>query len=407
MNLQKTLPAKNMQKLWTRSFLIMIIISLAVYTGQYMLSTSLPAYILKIGGNEASAGLVVGIFTLAALVCRPLIGKVLDTTGRRVVMVLGSIILIAAASAYPLVMAIPMLLILRVLHGVGHSAFTTGAGTIIADIVPQTRLTAGISYYGIAGDVATALGPVLGIWLTVNGFNPMFIVLIGIGVISLVGSSLLNYEKKKPIVTEQVKVDHDKEMIQTKGGWFEKAALRTSLVVLIMSLPLDAVMVFMPLFGIERGIVSIALFFPLHTVGMLAAKLTLGRMADRIGANLVFIPSLLLLALSFLMLAFASSDLVVAIASVFFGLGLGMTYTLLNTFLIRLSPPDRLGAANATYMASIDIGFGAGAIILGFFLQIGGFTVFFLAAALIYLIALVVYLLILLPEIKKHRSIRL
>lgn len=237
-------------------------------------------------------------------------------------MVLGSIILIAAASAYPWVMAIPMLLVLRVLHGVGHSAFTTGAGTIIADIIPQTRLTEGISYYGIAGDVATALGPVLGIWLTVNGFNPMFIVLIVIGVISLAGSSLLNYEKKKPV---------EKPVILTKGGWFEKTALRTSLVVLVMSLPLDAVMVFMPLFGRERGIVSIALFFPLHTVGMLAAKLSLSRMANRIKANYIFIPSLLLLALSFLMLAFASSDLVVAIASVFFGLGLGMTYTLLNT----------------------------------------------------------------------------
>lgn len=387
-----------MQKLWTRSFLIMIVISLAVYTGQYMLSTSLPAYILKIGGNEASAGLVVGIFTLAALVFRPLIGKILDTTGRRVVMVLGSIILIAAASAYPWVMAIPMLLVLRVLHGVGHSAFTTGAGTIIADIIPQTRLTEGISYYGIAGDVATALGPVLGIWLTVNGFNPMFIVLIVIGVISLAGSSLLNYEKKKPV---------EKPVILTKGGWFEKTALRTSLVVLVMSLPLDAVMVFMPLFGRERGIVSIALFFPLHTVGMLAAKLSLSRMANRIKANYIFIPSLLLLALSFLMLAFASSDLVVAIASVFFGLGLGMTYTLLNTILIRLAPPDRLGAANATYMASIDIGFGAGAIILGFFLQVAGFAIFFLAAALIYLIALVVYLLILVPEMNKHQAISL
>lgn len=394
-----------MQKLWTRSFLIMIVISLAVYTGQYMLSTSLPAYILKIGGNEASAGLVVGIFTLAALVCRPLIGKMLDKAGRRLVMILGSIILIAASFAYPWVLTIPMLLILRVLHGVGHSAFTTGAGTIIADIIPQTRLTEGVSYYGIAGDVATALGPVLGIWLTVNGFDPMFIVLIVIGFISLAGSSLLNYEKKRTAVTSSAKSELENPVLQPKGGWFEKTSLRTSLVVLIMSLPLDAVMVFMPLYGLERGIVSIALFFPLHTVGMLAAKLTLGRLADRIGTTLIFIPSLLLLALSFLLLAFASSDLVVAIASVFFGLGLGMTFTLLNTILIRLSPPDRLGAANATYMAAIDIGFGAGAIILGFFLQIAGFEIFFLAAALIYMIALVIYLLLLLPEINKYRSI--
>lgn len=54
-----------------------------LFTGFYLLVPTLPLFIKEIGGNESQVGLMMGMFTIGAVVIRPIIGGMLDQYGRR------------------------------------------------------------------------------------------------------------------------------------------------------------------------------------------------------------------------------------------------------------------------------------------------------------------------------------
>ena len=60
-----------MERLWTKSFIQMTFAMLFLFTGFiYLFQRS---FIKEIGGNESQVGLMMGIFTIAAVVIRPLL----------------------------------------------------------------------------------------------------------------------------------------------------------------------------------------------------------------------------------------------------------------------------------------------------------------------------------------------
>lgn len=375
-----------MSRLWSKSFILILVISLTAYLGHFMLLTSLSDFTLSIGGTAADAGLVSFAFTLAALLFRPIFGKLLDARGRRIVLIIGMLVISAAAILYPLLAIVPMLILIRFANGAGFSAFSTSSGTIIADIVPAGRLNAGIGYVGIAGTISTALGPMLGLYLAKQGFGQFFLAVAAISVAALLLALFVDYEKKARATAVPGRI---------RGKLFEKKALGCAITVLLMNLPLDAIMIFVASYGSTRKMSLIGLFFTVHAVAMFLAKLILGPVADRLGPNRIFLPSMALGVISMIMLAYAQTDIAMLIASFIFGIPMGIATTIINTVLIRTSPKQSIGAANATFMAFGDIGSGLGAVILGFVIQRFGFTVFFIIAGACFTLSVGAYMIML------------
>nr|WP_256201007.1 MFS transporter [Thermoanaerobacter thermocopriae] len=128
-----------MERLWTRSFILMILGTFFLFTAFYMLYPTLPLFIKHIGGNETHVGLSMGIFMLSAVIFRPVIGGLLDRFGRRSFIILGLFLFTLAMYMYNWVNGITALIWLRMLHGVSWAISTTAIGTVIADIVPKAR----------------------------------------------------------------------------------------------------------------------------------------------------------------------------------------------------------------------------------------------------------------------------
>ncbi|MGR5983724.1 MFS transporter [Bacillus cereus] len=80
-----------MERLWTKSFIQMTFAMLFLFTAFYLLVPTLPLFIKEIGGNESQVGLMMGMFTIAAVVIRPIIGGMLDQYGRRSFIIFGLI----------------------------------------------------------------------------------------------------------------------------------------------------------------------------------------------------------------------------------------------------------------------------------------------------------------------------
>lgn len=76
-------------RLWTRNFVLIIVINFLVFMNHIMLLSTFPFYIESLGGSEALAGLAATLFSLVAVLCRPVVGWMLDNGKRRTILLIG------------------------------------------------------------------------------------------------------------------------------------------------------------------------------------------------------------------------------------------------------------------------------------------------------------------------------
>ena len=189
----------NPEKLWTKYYWLTFIYAMSTSIANNMLMTGIPLYAIHLGGDNSISGMLFGFFMFVAILFRPYFGKVIDEKSRRIVLIIGAVITAFITLSYVVAFSISFLLIMRSLHGIGFSATTNASGTIISDIVPKSRLAEGVGYFGLSNTLATAVGPALSIYL-IQQFNYQILFTVAglIGLISIVCSLFITYEKRNP-----------------------------------------------------------------------------------------------------------------------------------------------------------------------------------------------------------------
>ena len=387
-------------ELWNMQYINILLLNLVINTSGILLISILPLYAMSLGGNNLIAGVIMAIYTLSALLFRPFFGKMLDMKGRKSVLILGLIIFTLTSLLFLFTTNIILLLLLRFVQGIGLSAYSTALGTILSDVVPMSRLSEGVGYFGIAGTISMAIGPSLGLYLyTQFGFPITYMVTFLISLCSIIFGGYINYElKKEKVLEENVKYQQVfgvNQSKQEKKSFIEKTSVRPCIVMFFIVISISSVFSFMPIFGEARNIDNIGMFFTVYAVAVILSRIITGRIADRYGFYKTFLPSVILTIMMFLTLAFANSLPTVLLAAVFYGIGYGTLQPIMNAIVIKLAPLDRRGSANATYYATMDISFGLGSIVWGAASQSFGFTTVFIACAVSVVISIVIYYVIL------------
>src|SRR5699024_7673499 len=131
--------SKEKSRIWTKDFIIIVIANFFIFTSFQMTLPTLPLYVQEIGSNEACVGIIVGVFTVSALLLRLFGVKLLDTTGRAPVFLIGLAILVLSLYSLAISTTILILVIVRIVQGVGWGLSNTASGTIASDLVPKDR----------------------------------------------------------------------------------------------------------------------------------------------------------------------------------------------------------------------------------------------------------------------------
>ena len=130
-----------------------------------VVNVALPAIAAEFNGGTAGMQWVVNgyMLTLASLIL--LGGSLGDRLGRRRVFVWGTVIFTAASVTCAFAVNLPMLILSRIVMGVGGALLTPGSLAIIqASFVVRDRPRAIGAWSALAG-VSTAIGPLVGGWL--------------------------------------------------------------------------------------------------------------------------------------------------------------------------------------------------------------------------------------------------
>ncbi|MDD4334212.1 MAG: MFS transporter [Desulfotomaculaceae bacterium] len=379
--MEKSAGFRQKEQLWQKDFIFISLISLFTFIGFQMLLPTLPVYVNKLGAGDTSVGLVVGVFTISAILIRPFVGQALDVYGRKGIFIAGMIIFTACVLGYIWAPTLLVLLAIRFMHGFGWGISSTAASTVAADIIPKSRMGEGMGYYGLAGTIAMALAPALGLFMIDRfSFNTMFSFSAFMVMIAIFLAFFIDY---RGVASTRRKL-----------SLIEKAALRPTLVIFFVTMTYGAIVAFIALYAAQRGISNIGSFFTVYAVSLTIIRPLAGSLSDKRGFDVVVIPGIILILMAMILLYFAAGIKWFLIAAVVYGAGFGAVQPSLQAMAIVFSPPERRGAANATFFTGFDLGIGISSIMWGVVAGITGYSLMYLLSVIPVLAALVSYLLV-------------
>ena len=361
--------------------------------GLNMRNTAGPLYIQDLGFGKSAAGFATSAYTIAALVFRPIVGRIIDKFGRMKTVILGNILSSAALFMLSVSTDLSLIYILCILCGIGFSFQSTALSTVMTDLVPDEHLSEGLGYFSLTTTVAQAVSPVITLSLISGaGYKLTFITAGAVIVASILAALNVRYEKKKPSVSSVAEKEEKACETSEKLPWWasivEPSALKAGALISFVYISYSSINTFMATYGKELGLAdSIGLFFTVNAIFTGLARLFTGKITDRIGNTNALRLSLLLLMISFFGIPFAKNITVLCILSAFQAVGNGLCNITCNVLAVLSTPKERRGAANATFYLLMDIGLGLGAALWGIVADIlGTVSVYWGSAVLVTLI---------------------
>ncbi len=345
-------PKNGQVKLWTKDLALIILVNLCVFTNHIMSLSTFPYYIESLGGNEAIAGMCAAFFCVLAVVVRPFVGWWLDNGARRVVLVLGLLLLGLAPIGYIATPILSVAIAFRMLHGAALSLSNSTTATVASDVIAKPRFAEGMGYFGMATALASAIAPALGLTLMeAYGFNVLYIAACGIALLGLV----LFMGIKAP------RVEVEKKPLDLKT-LINKDSLPASVTMLVFMFTFGALENFVAIFATNSESITLSgsVYFLVMSAALLLVRITLGKLVDTRGEAIFVYSGNAAMIVALLLLAFAPSNVTYVVSGALAGYAFGGLEPSLQSMAVHTASDETRGSANSTFLCGYDIGYGLG-----------------------------------------------
>ncbi len=331
----------------------------------------LPRYVKgPLGGSDFAVGIVTGAFAVTGLACRPLAGRLADQSGRKLVVILGSISTAIAGLLYFVPAGVGGLIVARLFLGAGEGAVYTAGSAWVVDMTPPGRRGRIIGLYGLAIWGGLALGPPIGeLILQATSFEMVWAFAAAAPLLGAV-LALRIPEKFVPHPDQQT----DRRLIS-------REALRPGLGLSLAIVGYAAMAAFVVLHLDERGVGHGATVFAAFAASVVGMRVIGGGLPDRFGSIPCIIGAALTEAAGLLVIAAADSMPVAVLGAVAMGAGFSLLFPSLALLVVNRVPEDRRGVAMGTFTAFFDLGMGIGSPLVGAAAAVGGYEAAFVLAA--------------------------
>lgn len=328
----------------------------AFFLSLSMLLPTLPLYLRDLGSDPVEVGIVVGVFSFGVLVVRPVVGKAVDTRGRRPVLLLGSLVAAAVAPLY-LATGVLALVAVRVVHGAGLSAFTSASTTLVTDLSPPERRTEFLGYLSTSSILAFAFGPVIGVELVERfGYGVLFAAIGGTALASGAAGAALRCPPPEP----------------PKDGPpdYRSAILRREIVLptvtlLLVTLAHGGAFTFLPIHLEHRLAFNLGAFFLVYSGASLVVRLAAGRISRRWGDGPMIWGGLAVYAAGLAMLPFVHGWGTMSAAAVLFGVGFGAYQPAVYGLVANAASDETRGMVFSVFLGAFDLGMSLGGLVSG------------------------------------------
>lgn len=369
----------NYIKVWSGNFLL--------YFAFMLLAPLFPIYLSDTyAADKETIGIVLSGYTLAALFIRPFSGFMVDSLPRKVVLLVTFFFFFAFFAGYLIAGTLTAFAIFRTLHGVPFGAVTVANSTIAIDVLPSSRRTEGIGYYGLSNNIATAISPTVALWIYhyYQSYDLLFILSLICSLAGLIVDSTIKLPKKK-LLKEAKPVSLDRFILVK--GWSHGISI------MCFALSYGVLSTYIAIYGKEELdiIGGTGVFFMLLASGLALSRIIGGRTLSK--GKIVENASAGALVSVFGHLLFAALHNKIGYygAALIIGLGNGHMYPAFQNMFIGLGSNNQRGTANSTILTSWDLGAGIGVLFGGIIAERFGYHSAFWMACVVDVFGVVWY----------------
>jgi predicted MFS family arabinose efflux permease len=361
------------EKLWNSNYIKVSIANFMLFFAFYLLTPLLPLYMSEqFHATKDVIGIVLSGYTVLALLFRPFSGYVVDSFPRKQVLMVCFFLFFIFFAGYIAAGSLLLFAVIRTLHGGPFGALTVANSTVAIDVLPSSRRTEGIGYYGLSNNVAMAIGPTIAIYIYnfVHSFEVLFwmaFIVAGLGLLIDATVKLKSREFVKP----KSKLSLDRFLL-VKG-----TLLGVNLI--LFGFCFGVLSNYLAIYGKEvLGITSgTGTYFMLLAVGLIlsrlegASSLRKGKITYNASVGVGF--SLL----GYILFVTCNNYFGYYGSAILIGLGNGHMFPAFQNMFINLAEHNQRGTANSTLLISWDIGMGIGILVGGVVAEYFGYTIAF------------------------------
>ena len=326
-----------------------------------------------------------------ALLTRASSGYLVDKYPRKLMLVLGFILLTLFFAGYLAAGSLMLFAAVRTMHGLPFGLSTVSNSTVAIDVLPASRRAEGIGYYGLSNNVATAISPTVGLWMyeTWHNFDLLFCCSMGaalLGVVCVAGIRIDEQSQRE--ITAQRPATQGLNRFFLLDGWPQGLAIAC------YSFAYGIVSTYVAIYGRESlGIhAGSGLFFALLASGLIISRLFGSRSLRRGKVLHNATIGTCLSALGYLLFASLHNEWGYYGCAIFVGLGNGHLWPAFQTMFVSLGKASQRGVANASLLTSWDLGVGLGVIAGGSIIEHLGYHSAFWGAWIIETCGVLFYL---------------
>lgn len=389
--------AVSAKKLWTKDYVSGIGINLLVYVVHFLLMLWSTSYaIVHWDVDIGMAGLASGVFIIGALVARIPSGRYIDYVGRRRMFIAGTLLFFAVSFLYLAVPGIGSFLAVRLIHGISFGMTSTAVSTIVAALIPNSRMGTGIGYFTLGVTLASAIGPYMAMrFVSLAMFDvALMVVLVLTGIVF--GLSVMVRVPERKISAAEWKAVRRVRL----GDFFARRSLAIAFVAMVGGVCYATVLSFLGEYAKSLGLSAVGgtWFFICFAFTSLICRPAAGWLLDHKGGSIVIYPALALTFLSMVTLALARTDVMLLAGGLLLGAGYGTLTAACHALSIHCAPVSQIGVATSTYFVLLDLGIGVGPYLLGNLVTVYGFSAVYACAAVLSLFGTAFYYL----ELGRH-----
>ena len=326
----------------------------------------------ELGRGSLGVGIAMGAASITAVLGGPPVGRIADRRGRRLMIVIGAVVMVGCYVALALGPSLPLVVLIRLIAGAGEAAFAIAVLTVAADLAPAERRGEAMSLVTTASYLGLTVGPVAADFI-LGESRYALAWLVAAGLVVLGGAVVIPLGDTRPAAAHEA-----------PGGWLPpRTALFPGLLVLLALLGFGGFVAFAALYARELGIERPGLIFALFG-GIIVLVRSFGRkLPDRLGGRRTLALCFVNLAVGLATIGAWQTETGLLVGTAIFAVGQALSYPAAVLLAMETSSEAERSAVVGGVTAFVDVALGVGAFTLGAVAAVTGYAGAFLVSSVV------------------------